>query len=437
MLLGVFWVTAGTAGLPSGWMYRGGFLVCALLAALVVADVRQLDLGPLGRMLAVRPLRWVGKISYGIYLWHWPIFVYMTPARTGVSGLPLDLLRVAVTIAVSAASFTLVEQPIRRRRLSGWPRFALAPAAAAGTAAILLVATVPAVAAPSNPAPSTAAPAARGPVPVPGAGGYRGQTPISLAPGRTISPQDPLRVMLVGDSVMFVAAPGIGAALGATGDVDAQARAIDGFGLSTASWRTSLPTLINQVHPDLIVATWSWDDGWALRDPAGYRRTLEQAINLMLAPGNGVAGVIFVQFPPTGPVLTSAGDAAQGRVADVQRAAGQHAWQKIVKAMPAAFPGKVMYLPVASSDLLHGKFTTWLPPATEPSAPKSAWVRVRMIDNVHFCPAGVVRYADAVLADLTPLYHLPSAKPGWWDEPWTSDPRYNDPPGSCPDDHPS
>ncbi len=153
-----------------------------------------------------------------------------------------------------------------------------------------------------------------------------------------------------------------------------------------------------------------------------------------MAPGDGVAGVVFTQFPPTGPVLAQT--QAQAIASDAQRAAGQRAWDQIVRSLPAAFPGRVMYLPVAPSVLLDGKFTTWLPPSTDPDAPRDQWVRVRMIDDVHLCPAGAVRYADAVLADLTPLFHLAPARAGWWDQTWVNDPRYNTPPGSCPDDHP-
>jgi hypothetical protein len=87
--------------------------------------------------------------------------------------------------------------------------------------------------------------------------------------------------------------------------------------------------------------------------------------------------------------------------------------------------------------LWHGKFSPWLPPVGDPSAPKSQWVRVRMVDNVHMCPSGVTRYSDALLADLTVLFRLPAAEAGWSTQSWVHDARFNDPPGSCPDDHPS
>ncbi|HXW38448.1 MAG TPA: hypothetical protein VEJ44_02040, partial [Acidimicrobiales bacterium] len=270
---------------------------------------------------------------------------------------------------------------------------------------------------------------------VPGAGGLTGQLPITLAGGRVPTASQPLTVMLTGDSMMNVAAPGIAAALDATGAASVADRAIDGFGLSTAAnWRTAIPSLIAQLHPELIVATWSWDDSWAQRDPKGYTQAIDQAVALMLSPGDGVRGVVITQFPPTGPVLSS--DRAQAVAEDAQRAAGQAAWDRVVRALPATFPGRVMYLPVASSVLLDGKFSAWLPPAGDPLAPRQDWVRVRMIDDVHLCPAGVTRYADALLSDFRTLFGLPAPAPGWWDGAWVHDPRYNTPPGSCPDDHP-
>jgi peptidoglycan/LPS O-acetylase OafA/YrhL len=446
-ILAVCWVTAGkSTGLPRSWMFDGGFLLCAVLAGVVVADVRQLHAGPLARALSVSPLRWIGRISYGIYLWHWPIIVYFTQARTGLGQPWLDLARIALTLVLSSASYYLVELPLRRHRFSGWPRFAIAPAAGVLTAAVVVVATIPAVVVPSSAASATAAVPVAGARKIPGAGGFEGQVPISVPP---FDHAHPLRVAVFGDSVPKVAEPGIAAALGATGAVTVTNAADTGWGLNRAlptyTWRTGIPSLIAGDRAQIVLATWSWDDSCtpgeadyrtytcALQRPKAFTHLLETAIGLMLGPGRA-DGVIFMEFPPTGPVIAT--NQAQAEAADATRAAGEAAFTRIVKSMPARFPGKVMYLPVATSVLLNGKFTDWLPPPTDPKAPKSEWVRVRKVDNVHFCPAGAARYADAILADMTQIFHLPPAAPGWATQSWTKDQIYNTPPGSCPDDHP-
>ena len=99
--------------------------------------------------LAWRPLHFVGTISYGIYLWHWPVIVYLNGARTGLSTWPLNLLRIAVTLAVSTASYYLV------RGRSAWPNSRggvrlWAPVAGVVTAVVIVVATFPAIADPST-----------------------------------------------------------------------------------------------------------------------------------------------------------------------------------------------------------------------------------------------------------------------------------------------
>ena len=343
-------------------------------------------------------------------------------------------MRVGLTLALATASFYLVEKPLRRARLTGWKKVALAPAAAVATAAAVVIATLPAVAAPTDRAHTAAVvPGAGGTVP--GAGGYGDQVAITLPTARAVSPADPLRVLLLGDSVMYVNAPGITASLEATGEATVTDRAIVGFGLSTAkNWPTSFPSFVADVHPDVVLATWSWDDAWALEHPVRYLATLESAMRVLLTPGNGVSGVIFTQFPPSGPFFSSMPNAAADTA---YRQREQAAWDRVVRKLPAVFPGRVMYLPVASSILLAGKyFTQWLPPAGRPHAPTSQWVRIRMIDRVHLCPPGVVRYSTAVLADMTSIFHLAPAEGPWYGGSWTNDARYNDPPGSCPDDHP-
>ncbi len=156
----------------------------------------------------------------------------------------------------------------------------------------------------------------------------------------------------------------------------------------------------------------------------------------MLTPGNGVEGVIFTQFPESGniPAATQADYVAYNK----ERWAGVIAWNNIAKKMTTYFPGRVMYFPIASSVMLDGdRYSAWLPPESDPHAPKDQWIRVRKLDNVHLCPEGSARYADALLADMTDVFKLAPAQGDWSQGSWVLDPDFNDPPGACPDDHPS
>jgi hypothetical protein len=246
--------------------------------------------------------------------------------------------------------------------------------------------------------------------------------------------------MVIGDSVMHDASYGITASLQATGEATVSTRTIDGFGLTTAtSWPTSLPSLIRQTRAQLIVASWSWDQYGpttpnALHQPVQYTALLRRAVATMLTPGNGVEGVIFTQFPQSGNL--AAANPADTAAYNRERRAGVVAWNTIAEKMAAEFPGRVMYFPLADAVLLHGEYSAWLPPEGDPGAPSRAWLRVRKLDSVHLCPEGSVRYAAALLADMTSVFGLAPVSGNWSQGAWTSDPDFNDPPGACPDDHP-
>jgi peptidoglycan/LPS O-acetylase OafA/YrhL len=93
--------------------YRGGSPLFDLCVAVVIAAAVQGGVSPLRSVLSRQPLRWIGQVSYGLYLWHWPMIVWLTPQRVGVDGLGLDAVRVAATFAVTAVSYYVVERPIR------------------------------------------------------------------------------------------------------------------------------------------------------------------------------------------------------------------------------------------------------------------------------------------------------------------------------------
>ena len=100
------------------FLYRGGFGLVALASAILVAAAVH----PRGRLgaglLAWGPLRWIGLRSYGIYLWHWPVFMVSRPhLDVPLDGLPLLLARLAVTVVLAALSYRYVETPIRRGAL--------------------------------------------------------------------------------------------------------------------------------------------------------------------------------------------------------------------------------------------------------------------------------------------------------------------------------
>jgi peptidoglycan/LPS O-acetylase OafA/YrhL len=119
--------------------YHGGAAAFSLLAAVLIGAVVA-GAGSRGyaiRLLELRPVVWLGAVSYGAYLWHWPMIVWLTPTTTGLDGPALAFTRIAATLLVTTASFYIIEKPIRRGTL-GRIRLA-APQVFAGAASCVLV----------------------------------------------------------------------------------------------------------------------------------------------------------------------------------------------------------------------------------------------------------------------------------------------------------
>ena len=105
-------------------LYRGGFLIVSLLTAgLIVAAIHPGLLW--GRLLDVSLLRWLGRRSYGIYLWHWPIFMLLRPGVDINWPEPVVIIvRLSLVLLISALSYRYLEIPIRNGLLKRtWVRW--------------------------------------------------------------------------------------------------------------------------------------------------------------------------------------------------------------------------------------------------------------------------------------------------------------------------
>ena len=96
------------------WLYRGGFLLVAIIGLIVIiSSGKQHTL--MSRLLSFKPVVFIGKISYSLYLWHFPILVLTTPvSEIGNPNIIFVILRIILTFALATASYVFVETPIRK-----------------------------------------------------------------------------------------------------------------------------------------------------------------------------------------------------------------------------------------------------------------------------------------------------------------------------------
>ena len=95
-------------------VFRGGLVLVAILTAFAIAGA-VVPGSFLGRMLDLGPLRVIGERSYGLYLWHWPVFVLISAAWPELDPWLIGGAAIAVTVVMASLSYQFIEQPIRRR----------------------------------------------------------------------------------------------------------------------------------------------------------------------------------------------------------------------------------------------------------------------------------------------------------------------------------
>lgn len=186
-------------------LYRGGMIGATLASAFLVAAVMHES--RLTRAFAWRPLVEVGRRSYGLYLWHWPLFVFLD-ARNSLGALVLALVATAV---VNEGVYRFIETPVRRGELFGWMRRVDRRAIAVGAIAAVAVATVSSVRLMSIEARNVAIDTSDGVVAfeLPAVTTTAPSAPSSVAPESITStttttlPSLPRRVAVVGDSQAY------------------------------------------------------------------------------------------------------------------------------------------------------------------------------------------------------------------------------------------
>jgi peptidoglycan/LPS O-acetylase OafA/YrhL len=208
------------------WLYPWAFVASAVFS--MAAIVACLMPGPFGALLDAQPLRWIGERSYGIYLWHWPVFMLTRP---GVD-IPLEqgpafALRCALTFALAAASYRFIEAPILGRSLRPMPvtpQFARGALAAFACAALFIL--VPSPQGAGSPGAKAAAQGATGVVTgAAPAAGTPTNPPPPAAPATAATTTDRAPPPLIGRRSGQLTVVGDSVALGARSAIE---RGIDG-----------------------------------------------------------------------------------------------------------------------------------------------------------------------------------------------------------------
>jgi len=264
----------------------GGLPIYAALSTLLIYTATRPGL--VSRIFSNSALRWAGLLSYGLYLYHWPIFLVLSQDRTELSTAPLFVLRMAVTLGLSLLSYFFLEMPIRRRTLLTTTRSA-ATAAFAGIFAVVLCAF-----AVTLHLPKSSVPYANMKV------GELGHTPAELHPSKRPDPSSgrPATVWIIGDSGGMDESPALAAAMEATGSTRFIFGSGPGFGLTVGiDWRKDFREVIEQDHPDVaVVMVGGWDTKFLIKNgKAEYEKIVDEAISLLT--DNGIKVLLLPIMP--------------------------------------------------------------------------------------------------------------------------------------------
>ncbi len=451
--LAVMW---GVDAVGPAFLFRGGFTLHAILAGVVLVATTSFD-DRLTRCASSAPLRYLGRISYSLYLWHWPIFELLTPQRMHIHGVALKVVCIVVSLAIATISTMVFEEPIRHRRWWATTRRSAVAITMALAAASVIAIALPAAhtsiaqfdVASLDPAPvGTAAPAGTpttqpdgaspatsepDPLSDPDAPEDADALPVTIDvnPTASTTPSGDIatflrdrnafttsalsieltvdrpavhRILWLGDSVAADTYPAVEAAFGAAG-----IPVIDGSGNglrfieSPGVYPTELyPPRLDAAGADVVVVQLSlWDRPYAYDEQLLWLSWLSSQVH------QRGARLVFITPPPVAAELDDPGLATMV-------AAAQH----------------LVDLDPFDTFLLH-ESDVWGP--TMRIDFDGDGVPDRKPDGAHMCPQGAARVAVWLTATMDALfdgYDVPSLAL-WAAGDWSSNPRYDVPPGAC------
>ena len=394
--IGFMWFTVSG---QSEWLFRGGLLAhsiaSALLAVLIASSSSKLSV-----VFSWRPLAYIGRLSYALYLWHWPVFIFCTSERLDVDGLTLTAIRMAITLALSIASYLLLEQPIRHK--AKWAHGSQGRQAFVATtlAAIVIwfVITTPTSTNAVDNEALVAAVATTVAEP---------SLEVTTTTSTTLVQQKPVVSSLyyLGDSVAYDMWPAIGAVLQAA-NVTANSGAFGGVGIIPTEVNTtplqSLAVELDRYAVDLLILQLSvWD---AQQDDDRQQAALDDLVTFVTERN---LRLVLVSFPSIAPERSEP---------------GQISLEDKARAIADQSDGSIIYLDQRS--VLGDFFIRDIDGDGNPE---------RKRDGIHVCPTGALRSAQWLIQELSTRFDgiTPPIDDSWVTGDWAKDSRYDSPPGAC------
>ncbi|CAB4640348.1 unannotated protein [freshwater metagenome] len=321
----------------------------------------------------------------------------LSPDRTGLSLVPLFVVRMSVTVAIALLSYFLLEMPVRRGTLFSTTR-------TAGTAAIAgILGVVVCAFAVTLHTPTSTVPYANMKVDQVG----NRQELLHPQGTDTSNSTPPPTIWIIGDSGAMDASPALAAAAEATGATSFVFGAGPGFGLTNGfDWRPDWSKAISEFRPDLAVIMFgSWDLPYLRANgEAAYAQVVDEAVTLLTS--NGIR-VMLLPVMPGGKLDVSAVD-------------------RVFASVAARHPGMAINPSITSAFA-----------APDGSTPRY-WVSddgtvhlLRKADNWHLCQEGAANLAEVIVDNASILGWAPPTQTEWKSGPWRQAWQYDDPPGVC------